>query len=401
MENLFNYLTEATVDNIQYCKQNEGWNHINYKGTVSWFSTSQSCIEGLKQAPHKYFSKLSEHQIEELVNEIYELCKDNSKNGKYEWDTAPLVFNKFKVSLRRRYFGLQNYILKKYNIKLDLHNGFGVSYRNGIEFELQVQAGIINFLQHVIQYDGLKDNTEPEDITDRKGIPYIFELYKQGGLNDIIFDLKNDKSIDLKDRIIITGNKDTKRNLKGQIINTSTFEISKNIKNIIRNSGEIIADITIISSKGPQYISVKKKEAQNTSINVRCVSNYLKYGKNEEGYNNFCKTFGLDPEELRDTLINHKNTNLKISNPNLKDIENLIKMIVGGNYWYLNPDGCRFVNELNGKLEKITNIRTTNKQLVIDATFNNKNVKIVFRTDQDNEKYPYRFFVIFDMFEFF
>lgn len=410
MKNLYKYITEATIYNIQKAKEEEGL-HLDLRGRVGWFKTAESCINKLNNSQKKHYfgTRMSIDEIDEMINKIYSLAGDKE----FKWIDAPLAFSKTDVSIRRKYPEVLDEITTLYPKakKMKLHNGFGNS-ASGLDFEDQVRDAIIGFINSAVQiYSGDKKATKDEVIsqvisdmdkesilqnTPSKNIKYVFDLFKAGILDNLILKIQKEPEINLLDYVELSGRKDTQRNKNGQIFNDD-FVIGKWSDEFAKESGEIIADITITSGT-KHYISVKMKDSQHSSINFNALEAYLKTGKKsyEKAVQNFCKVFGVDFENLIKAVQDGEQLQFNKDGYQKDTLQLLIKKIIGGNYWYLKPNKCVFVDGIDGDLE-LTNITNTQRTINFIGKYNNQPIKIVFRTSDSGDIAPKRLFIEFDL----
>lgn len=410
MKNLYNYIMEGAICNVQKAKEEEGL-HLDLHGRVGWFKTADSCINKLTdtQKKHYFGTRMSIAEIDEMINKIYSLAGDKE----FEWIDAPLAFSKVDVSIRRKYPEILDEITILYPKmkKIKLHNGFGNS-SSGLDFEDQVRNTIVGFINSVVQiYNATekisKDNVIEQVIKDmeeesilqnksRKNIQYVFDLFKAGVLDSLISKVKKDPEIDLLDYVKLSGRKDTQRNKNGQIFDDQ-FIIGEWNNDFVKESGKIIADITIISDK-EHYISVKMKNSQHSSINFNALEAYLKTGKEiyKEAVQNFCDVFGIDFENLIKSIQDGEQLHFNRKGYQKDKLQLLIKKIIGGNYWYLKPSGCVYVDGIDGDLE-LTSVANTQRTINFIGKYNNQPIKIVFRTSNPGDIAPKRLFIIFDL----
>lgn len=410
MKNLYKYITEATIYNIQKAKEEEGL-HLDLRGRVGWFKTANNCINELSDSQKKHYfgARLSIDEIDEMINKIYSLAGKDE----FEWIDAPLAFSKADVAIRRKYPEVLDEITTLYPKvkKMKLHNGFGNS-ASGLDFEDQVRDAIIGFINSAVQiYNGDKkasknkvisqviSDMDKESIlqnTPRKNIQYVFDLFKAGILDDLILKIQEEPEIDLLDYVKLSGRKDTQRNKNGQIFNDD-FVIGEWNDDFAKDSGKIIADITIISGK-EHYISVKMKDSQHSSINFNALEAYLKTGKEsyKKTVQNFCDVFGVDFENLIKAVKDGEQLHFNKKGYQKESLQLLIKKIIGGNYWYLKPTGCVYVDGIDGNLE-LTNITNTQRTINFIGKYNNHPIKIVFRTSDSGDVAPKRLFIEFDL----
>lgn len=414
-----------------------------------------------KQDCHKQFRDVidSDHIDTRILNGFIDLLyKIWDKYYNCEDTKIPFRFNgNGKVKLGRMYMfpgplgEIESWVSKKFgndyliksrgdhpHIRLnDLYiyfgNGsmFGDRASAGLNEEGVIQQNIIKLIDDVAQYmvsNGVKkiNNKWNSSIYEHQDIAYLHPLFQSGTLNTIIYDYIADPSIDLSERIKLTGGGNTRRNTGG-ILWDSDFNIqTKDIEGTIKESGKIIADITI---DGDTYISCKMKTGQLSGVNysqamgtnrffhsaIADGKSYDEIAGNSEmtGFNNFCKALGISPKELYDKYMEKNNTG-SISSPVLKPLKRsshtiglIFQYILGGNYWYIKDNICIYVPGDDAHLNfNISDISITTKPhkgsepgkaITISGTINGVPASIAIRTSGSVYAYPYRIFPIINV----
>lgn len=439
MRDLATIILEGIEDKIQYAKEHEGINS-DAGGTCGWFATADNLINFLntsgKRFKNKYFTKndVSDELMNTIINEIYDYIKDRLDVDIITWQNCPIVFNgkTFTMSIRRCYPEILDNIIEKHMSRergswFELHNGFGMRHANGLSYEDTVKDEIIMFLNTIVPF--LKG-----DLSNKKHIKFtdigldsnykkyweIF-IYKDQDKNfdGIIQDMLDDNKIDLNSKIYKSGTDKIRRNQNNQIFNKKTFkDIDKHVEQTLEESGKIISDITIESTKGPVYISVKMKTSQTSGVNFSaCFNNEtfqnaikndkidwdnIKDPNNElEGFIQFCKTFGINPRNLYDQYKEKRYGLLDIntSDCDVDIISKFVQQMIGGNYWYINPSYAKFIPSTEQELSiniKDAYITESGQSININCTINGVKSSICFRTSGKTKwdiQAPYRLFI--------
>ena len=421
---LKNFITESRVELVELAKQREGLNK-EAGGKCGWFATADSFIEFLHSPAG---SKMAKKYSEDLIRYIYTSTAKFADSDGFKWNTCPIIIDGKKeiMSIRRRYHYVLDYILKHkqkfgLKIKMDLHDGFGTRADNGEGYEGELKEQIIILLNLILQHKGDKDLNNIIKKSDEYH-QCIKDMFDGGAFNNILKALDKNPNLNLDEVVQLTGKKDTRRNKNNQIINTSTFEINTdNIKDVLKESGNIISDVTIDAGVGdPTFISVKMKKSQLTGINVRALDNELVYnyitnkqsnelGKEFDNIRSFIECFGVSFDDLMSKYKELEetgkcNTELKLlNNYDKKSLGVCIQKMIGGNYWYAKKDHAVFVGcedaGFEFSIEKAYLAKNPSKILYINGAIDNIPCRFVFRTSGDASfgNLPYRLFIETDV----
>ena len=314
----------------------------------------------------------------------------------------------------------------------------------GLNFENQLCLA----LQNIISPDVYNVNIENNDNSEiynlaKKFIQYYNDNVKTNNIIEQLIEKLKDKSdninIDITKYIFVSGKKDTQLNKDSKIINTKTLKINKNAD--INDSGKIIADITIttsvneyaINNDNSIFISCKDGAAQLSAISLQNpfygsifktnISNTDIY-KNEtfesfeksNGYTNLKALTDLlciSTDAIKsiyeyfrvcvDNKLNNRPNNEKhkdisdfIVENNSDDLVELLKNIMGTNYYYVNSNGTikyidnKYYNNITFTPEEAY---LTPKQIVLSGKLNNIDFSFKFR-DSGDFGLPYRLFLV-------
>ena len=297
----------------------------------------------------------------------------------------------------------------------------------GLQYEDTVVNEVILFLKTVWSMLGgnikNKKKLKFEDLGLDENFKRMWDIFvydnPKQSFDGILQDMIDNPQLDLSQRVFKTGTKDVQRNKRGQIFNKFDFTISADVNDVLEESGNIIADATIKSSKGDVYISVKMKVAQtsgiqflngfgNDAFQMGIVNKkpYKDVKDNSQifGMINLCHTFGLNPEEVYNCYLNNSFGELTIGKYDEKLIGGLVQMIIGGNYWYVNPKYVKFIDDNNKNFKvDISSAKLTDsgKSLDFACTINGIKSLIRFRTSGEKTQWkvqaPYRLFVYTDI----
>lgn len=287
----------------------------------------------------------------------------------------------------------------------------------GLSYEDEIVSQLIQIVELIARRHKEKPMSEKEfkETVENPMLAEWWDFYNGGALNEVI-NLYPD--CDLSKIIIKTGSGNTHRNDNGELF-SDDFEItSSDIEKVLKESGNIIADVTI-DTKNPVYISVKMKASQLSGVSYRkaIVKNEtfkaavqssktyddIKDTKDMIPFNNFCSVLGLYPEDVYNKYKNIYSGNtsnmlleLNKNNKNSKLIGTLFQKLLGGNYWYVKPGIQKYVDYKNANLEfnaTDARISESGKTITISGVIKGIKSEILFRTD--SEKYgpwPYRLF---------
>lgn len=315
----------------------------------------------------------------------------------------------------------------------------------GLNFENQLCLALQNIIS-TADYDGNIENIDNTDNSKIYELAKDFIKYYNDNVktNNIIKQLINklkDKSdnIDIGKYIFVSSKKDTQLNKDGKIINTKTLKVNKNAD--INDSGKIIADITItisdnninndnsifisckdgasqlsaISLQNPFYGSNSKTNISNTDI-YKCKT-FEEFKNNKIAFDNLkaltdllCIDEGVIENIYKyfrvciDNKLNNRPNNEKhkdISkfniNNNSDNLVELLKNIMGTNYYYVNSNGIiKYIDNKNYNNITFTpeNAYLTPKQIVLSGKLNNSvDFSFKFR-DSDDFGLPYRLFLV-------
>lgn len=259
--------------------------------------------------------------------------------------------------------------------------------------------------------------------------------------------LKQKSTEEISKYIFVSGKGRTDRNSNDEIINKN-FEINSDkneIEKNLKNSGKIIADITITDNinfkksstidKGDEnniYISCKDGISQLSGIElsepfygvygkskekstlINCYKDNLSYEEfnkkndnNVKAFNLLCNFLNIDPkiiyEYFKIDVDNRKSETINTINTDInKNIifSHLIQLIIGGNYYYINSNGTvEYIDyKLKDKFEFITDnkAKLDSKQIAVygKIKINNtiiNNCAFKFRNSAGGN-YPFRLF---------
>lgn len=298
----------------------------------------------------------------------------------------------------------------------------GVRSSKGLSYEDDVIKQLIKIIELIAgKHIDKKLSQEEfnETVSDKVLFPF-YNMYEQGALDEVLdlYIKSKDNPIDLTNIIVKTGGGNTKRNSNGEIFDSEFNITSSDIEQVLKDSGNIISDITI-QTNNPVYISVKMKSSQLSGVMYRkaiATNETFKNGvmtneswdsiKSEPAmipYINVCTTLGIIPEEVfniyKDIFSNNsKDTSLSLNKKyDTKKLGCIFQKLLGGNYWYVKPGICEFVDYKNANFKfniKEARITSTGKGITVTGDINGLSCEINFRTDGDRAigPYPYRLF---------
>ena len=415
---------ESRIALVELAKQREGLNK-EAGGKCGWFATADSFINFLHSPAGK---KMAKKYSEDLIRYIYTETSDKADVDGFKWNTCPIIIDGKNeiMSIRRRYHYILDYILKHkqkfgLKVKLELHDGFGTRADKGESYEGELKSQIINLLNFIEQHKNFKNlSTLIRQSKDFDNC--IKDMFDGGAFDNILNALDKNPNLNLDKVIKLTGKKDTRRNKDNQIINTDTFKINTdNITQVLKESGDIISDLTIdVGDGNPVFVSVKMKESQLTGISVKVLANEMVYdyitnkqsnklGKEFDDIRSFIECFGISFDDLMNKYKELENTgkcdtNLKLLNKyDKRSLGICVQKMIGGNYWYAKPKYAKFVGYNDAgfefDVEKAYLAQNPSKSLYIKGYINNIPCRFVLRTDGKVlfGNLPYRLFIETDV----
>ena len=374
-------------------------------GKNVWFKDAKSLIKFLEDNWAKFRGWFANDRdaMKTIVTKSYDTCT------KPTYKTVPFVLafggKTEKIWIRRDYHAkddVRDIIIasldgKKYN-KWDEATGFGDSDSSGRLFEKKFR----NYLNSIVR--GKDTDLTPTELKD--GINNVLGSI----LDDIIEELKgvidDETSAEeatklLKNYIIPGGKKASQRKI---FANGFKFDMNS----LMSESGKQIADITLRGKDGQMYyLSLKNGKSQSSGPQVTELGKALKQGDlNDPLLNSFCKdALGFDDVSvLCDWYNDPTSKTLKIcTDHNYDTLTNLVKLIIGCGYIYVNSNGNIFEvpssYDLNGlTFESITKANSRGedlKTLYINGKFNHENFRIIWRAS-NSEAYPVRFILEYE-----
>ena len=440
-ENIVN-IFEASKEEIEYAANNEGIHEIG--GKCGWWSTAENFNNWLfsddKRAKltlkNIFRNNYSDKQIKLVIKKCYDACKLKYGN-KLSNITVPFVIftdNTKKFAIRTN---VNNEIDIKSIIEKELgelpkdldetHTGFGKSAIKGLAFEPILVDALIKFI-NASKTQKVQNASEldlPENLF--KCCEKINDLYN---LIDIY---KNIDINDLKNYIKTTGQQSTRRQTKDfQIIDQKTFNINQDFKQL-KNSGQIIADITCYDPQKENdiYISCKVGQAQLSGITNNSV--FYKDGRRDKSHEifankniqkedklldplkGFCNLLGLNFDKVfeyyknleaknvnKRKLTNYNDESWKNGNGNIDDLKKMICYIIGSNYCYVNgehPDKIvkidlneNYLKQINLEMGAV-GISDSGRTIKRICKINGQKCFFCFRQSKAAHRYPYRFFI--------
>ena len=344
------------------------------------------------------------------------------------------------------------------SITINFGNGsiFGSKSAKGLEYEEVVRSNIIKFVKimafknrNELSHKDVEETCEGKfknlyAIYMRGDLDYVCELYKQNHKKWIEFwkdDVNMENLVQTNDEketgtlpISMTGKANTRRNNSGQIIDPITLAIGSDLKTVLNDSGNIISDLQISSKSGdPVNISVKLNKAQLSGINVQKALNndlFLKatkegltwqevkthpqYSKDIAASKTFFNNLGIKVSSIYKAYLNiaqgnHTNQEIELSKYGDYDqaqLGRLAQMLLGGNYWYVNPKYSKWISAKDAKFKfnfkraciaKPRGDSPIGKTINIYGDINGVNCTIVFRTSGNQQELPYRLFIKTDV----
>ena len=470
VENIVNIFEKRdnkfAMDNPGLPKDKNG-NILSLESGSYWWKDADSMINDLKEIAGKNLKKLLQNN--DFIEAIKKCYEDNVKDIP-TYKNVPFVIkivgqnnkniNPSQIFIRRNvtYKESVKNLLNQYGIYKE-GSGFGKSAGSEYEDDLSdaIQLYIID--KYINDFKDIPhlDNSFKEFIdklfTKLKSKYEDFEESIKKFINDnnteniIWYNKQPDgKQIGYITNIVCqTGGTNTKRNNKGQIFDNDTMSINytkgdlsskeeSKISKIIKDSGEIISDITIYptgkNTKNDIYLSIKCGKSQISGINIRppfygnkiipalpsSKDNKESFLKNNIAFNNLCKLFSIDKnivfdyfvidDDKRSDKLNIDVIDNQINDDSSEILTALLLLIIGGNYWYVNSDGTiKYIpynlKELNNNNVPFKVIWTNDAWLTRKSinrkariNFNNEYIEatLTFRTSDSDHDYPYRLF---------
>lgn len=290
----------------------------------------------------------------------------------------------------------------------------------GLSYEDDVVKELINIVELVAGSPKKLNEKEFKEIVNNPVLAEWWQFYNAGALDEVI----SEYPCDLSKIIIKNGGGNTARNSRDELFNDK-FEITnKNINQVLKDSGKIIADVTI-DTKNPVYISVKMKASQLSGVSYKNAINKNETFKNAVlesdtwdnikdspdmiPFNNFFNVLGILPEDVFNkykSIYSGKSTDMNLQLSDKYDpqvLGCLFQKLLGGNYWYVKPGIHSYVNDKDAKLKfniKSARVSESGKTITVSGDVNGLKSEINFRTD--SEKYgpwPYRLFPKINVFD--
>lgn len=300
---------------------------------------------------------------------------------------------------------------------------FSSKSKAGLGYEDVVRDQLIQIIHYAAEF---KKNPSEKNIIENtdKRTHHLLPIYTAGLLNDAIKLYRDNRNLDLNE-IVIKHKGSTARNSNNELWDANfNIDLDNNkTEEVLKSSGAIVADV-IVNTKNPVYLSVKKPDAQLSGVCAKEVMETNKAFKNGiatekkykdvkntlgAAYFNFCKTTGIDPEELYNKYLA-----ISLNHDVSPEFENVLKgesdklgaifqRLVGGNYWYVKPDKVVYIDYKDNKLKfNVSSIkfsrakRELGRKIIIYGKIDGYDgiARIEFRTADVKYKYPYRMFPI-------
>ena len=282
---------------------------------------------------------------------------------------------------------------------------------SGTAYEDVVRDELVQLIQVASNSKSIKKIKDSID----ESVYHLLPILQSGALNEVISMYRKNKDIDLYS-IITKHEGSTHRNDHGEISDANCNLNTSDTESILRNSGKIIADVIVNTSK-PVYISVKMKTGQLSSfnlmkvfenntvfvdaINLRNSYDEIKTALNRTPFKNFCKVFGIDGKDLYNKFLNFAegvDTNLNIKTTSSyagNDLGTIIQKLVGGNYWYVKPDtDAVYLNYKDAGLSfKRSGVHFSagdHRCILVDGSVSGVKITLKIRTALKAYTYPYR-----------
>ena len=373
-------------------------------GKNVWFKDADGLIKFLNDNWNEFKGWFASDKniMQDIVTKAYETCVTIS------YKTVPFVLafggKLSKIWVRRDYHAndeVHKIIAdalngQRYN-KWEDATGFGDRDSSGRLFEKKIREYL-----NTIARDG---NPEITPVELKNGINRVLGSI----LRDIIEELKgiidDETSAEevnkmLKKYITPGGRKASRRKLFN---NGFKFDMD----NLMQYSGQQIADITLKGRDGKfYYISLKNGVSQSSGPQINEMGKALKDGDtNNKLLKSFCEdALHINTSTLCDWYADPSQTTIKIcQNGDCKELVNLIKLIIGGGYIYVNSNGDVFEvpadYDLKGlSFDSISKAHSRGddlKTLYINGSFGSEPFRLIWRAS-NGESYPVRFILEYD-----
>jgi hypothetical protein len=388
-------------DRVQYLTpEQEKFAHI---GKNVWFKDASSMIKFLTDNWGKFKGYFGgdKSKMVEVVKIAYDLCPSNRYN------TVPFVlrFSGANDSARgifiRRNLPNKDDVIKRIESILDglRHNkwefgsGFGESDASGRLFEKNFRK----YLNSIVK-------REDADITPselKSSIDKVLGTILQDIIEEVkelIDDEKDEAKVReiLRERIQPSGKKASRRTIFSNGFNFDT-------ESLMKLSGKQIADMTLVGKNGQEYyLSLKNGASQSSGPQLSELGKALKFGDTGNKFmESFCKyAIHRDANELCEWYADSTNKEpFEICQSSKHStLVDLVKLIIGGGYIYVNSNGQIFEVPENYELNDFvfTNITKSSprgndmKTLYINGKLGNSDIRLVWRTSS-GDAYPTRF----------
>ena len=289
----------------------------------------------------------------------------------------------------------------------------GSRSKKGLDYEVILKNNIINFVKIITGDHPVKSEQDLKSILGDSFVTYnnIIPIYLAGGFNKLIEGyIKCGREEYLRENISLTGKKGTKRNSRGEIFDLKELKFGdQNIETVLRDSGEIIADLIIIPDK--TYISAKIESAQLSGVSLVEILNNDTFDSIISGNENkgdikikkiktFIQDLGIDFDSLVDSIRNKTGKLDVASEYDKSKLGSVFQKLVGGNYWYTNPKKSIFVPAIDAKLKfnaTQATISKSGKTIHVKGNLDGVPAEIEYRVDGSGYIYPHRIFPIVDV----
>jgi hypothetical protein len=366
-------------------------------------------IDNFEKEPNKIPFRCDGKSVK--LSASYEIYKDDILGLQDNIDNCKINFTTGKFTIN------------DYTIKFGEGSLKGVTSAKGLSYEDTVVEQLIKTVELIAgkHSEGRLTKKDFEETITDKTLHCLYNMYDAGHLDEVLelYINSKDNPIDLSTIIIKTGGGNTKRNSNGEIFDSEFNVTNSDIETVLEDSGNIIADVTI-NTKTPVYISVKMKSsqlsgvmykkaiAQNETFKNAVMSNEtwddIKTAKEMVPFINFFNVLGIVPSDI---FTAYKQI---YSGKSSKDIELTLnknydptllgcvfQKLLGGNYWYVKPGICEYVDYKDAGLKfniDKASITSTGKGISVIGNINGLKAHVNFRTDGDRTvgPYPYRLF---------
>lgn len=419
MKSLYSYIFEAS-------------NEYNIGADFS----IQDCIDYMHKNKkiENSLNDVSDIQLKNLLTHLYQYWEQTFTNSP---GSIPCRFSagKSEVKIKREYKMFADQLeefCKSANIPFErtiskrVENGFilggkkglkfiwgdgslgGNRSKKGLDYEVILKNNIIKFVETISGDHPIKNDQELKNILGDAYATYsnIIPIYLGGGFNKLIDEYVRCKKKEyLDENISLSGKKGVRRNQNSEIVDLKNLEFStQKVNDVLVDSGEIIADLTIIPDN--TYISAKIDAAQLSGISVAeilnndAIENLINNKENSSDIivkkvEKFIQNLGIDFNSLIEALRDGTGK-LEITDKyDPTKLGGLFQKLVGGNYWYTNPKGSVFVPAIDAKLEfkaEKASISKSGKTLHVKGQLNGLPAEIEYRTDGSGYPYPHRLF---------